>query len=154
LCGSRIGLGDKVIQMAPVAQRDREQLSMLENKRAMYETITMNYRQKVQRLTRLQDMDPDLLLKEIDQPWPGMEADMEVALAIMRTCQENGERMSLLESFHIDEKADKLWFQLPAWQMKIMEEFRSLFDEDEAQYRYLKTMNELISKRLAGGHLN
>ena len=58
--------------MAPVAQRDREQLSMLENKRAMYETITMNYRQKVQRLTRLQDMDPDLLLKEIDQPWPGM----------------------------------------------------------------------------------
>ena len=110
----------------------------------------MNYRQKAQRLTRLQDMDPDLLLKEIDQPWPGMEADMEVALAIMRTCQENGERMSLLESFHIDEKADTLRFELPAWQMKIMEEFRSLFDEDEAQYRYLKTMNELISKRFAG----
>jgi hypothetical protein len=114
----------------------------------------MNYRQKAQRLTRLQDTDPDLLFKEIDQPWPGMEADMEVALAIMRTCQENDERMSLLESFHIDEKADTLRFELPAWQMKIMEEFRSLFDEDEAQYRYLKTMNELISKRFAGGHLN
>jgi hypothetical protein len=137
-----------------IAHHDGEPLTMLKNTRATYETITMNYRQKVQRLTRLQDMDPDLLLKEIDQPWPGMEADMEVALAIMRTCQENGERMSLLESFHIDEKADKLWFQLPDWQMKIMEEFRSLFDEDEAQYRYLKTMNELISKRFAGGHLN
>jgi hypothetical protein len=127
---------------------------MLKNTRATDETITMNYRQKVQRLTHLQDMDPDLLLKEIDQPWPGMEADMEVALAIMRACQENGERMSLLESFHIDEKADTLRFELPAWQMKIMEEFRSLFDEDEAQYRYLKTMNELISKRFSAGHLN
>ncbi len=99
-------------------------------------------------------MYPDLLLKEIDKPWPGMEADMEVALTVMRTCQENGERMSLLESFHIDEKADTLRFELPAWQMKIMEEFRSLFDEDEAQYRYLKTMNELISKRFSAGHLN
>ena len=140
--------------MVLMAHHDGEPLTMLENKRATDETITMNYRQKVQRLARLQDMDPDLLLKEIDQPWPGMEADIDVALAVMRTCQENGERMSLLESFHIDEKADKLWFQLPAWQMKIMEEFRSLFDEDEAQYRYLKTMNELISKRFAGGHLN
>ena len=82
-----------------LAQHDREQLSMLENKRAMDETITMNYRQKVQRLTRLQDMDPDLLLKEIDQPWPGMEADMEVALAVMRTCQENGERHVFVGEF-------------------------------------------------------
>jgi hypothetical protein len=69
-----------------IAHHDGEPLTMLENKRATYEMITMNYRQKVQRLTRLQDMDPDLLLKEIDQPWPGMEADMEVALAVMRTC--------------------------------------------------------------------
>jgi hypothetical protein len=85
-------------------------------------------------------------------PFSGLRAPEH--LAIMRTCQENGERMYLLESFHIDEKADTLRFELPAWQMKIMEEFRSLFDEDEAQYRYLKTMNELISKRFAGGHIN
>ena len=56
--------------------------------------------------------------------------------------------------FYIDEKADKLWFHLPEWKMKVMEEFRPLFDEDEVQYRYLKTMNELISKRFSGGHLN
>src|SRR3954464_5815755 len=98
-----------------MAHHDGEPLTMLKNKRATDETITMNYRQKVQRLTRLQDMDPDLLLKEIRQPWPGMEADMEVALTIMRTCQENGERMSLLESFHIDENPDNLWFQHPDW---------------------------------------
>src|SRR4051794_29357435 len=122
--------------------------------RATDETITMNYRQKVQRLTLSQDMDPDLLLEEMDKPWPGMKEDIDVALGIIWTCQENGERMSLLESFHVDEKADTLRFELPAWQMKIMEEFRSLFDEDEAQYRYLKTMNELISKRFSAGHLN
>ena len=140
--------------MASVAQRDRDQLSVLGDKRATDETVTMNYRSKVKKLTRLQDMDPNLLLEEMDKPWPGMEADIDVALAVMRTCQENGERMSLLESFHIDEKADKLWFQLPIWQMKIMEEFRSLFDEDEAQYRYLRTMNELICNRFSAGHIN
>jgi hypothetical protein len=32
--------------------------------------------------------------------------------------------------------------------MKILEEFRSLFDSDEAQYRYLKTFNELIAKQI------
>src|SRR5688500_14590520 len=98
-----------------IAHHDGEPLTMLKNTRATDETITMNYRQKVQRLTRLQDMDPDLLLKEIDQPWPGMEADMEVALAIMRTCQENGERMSLLESFHIDDTAGEfIWLMILA----------------------------------------
>jgi len=43
---------------------------------------------------------------------------------------------------------------MPEWQTSIMLEFRSLFGEDEAQYRFMKTYNELIGKRMTGPGLN
>jgi hypothetical protein len=39
---------------------------------------------------------------------------------------------------------------MPEWQTSLIAEFRSLFDEDEAQYRFMKTYNELIGKRMTG----
>jgi hypothetical protein len=112
--------------------------------------VRMNYRYAVTELMRLRDTDPDRFLTELDKPWPGMASDMELALDIIRTCQDEGQRMSLIENFHLDEQTDQVWVQLPAWQMKILEEFRSLFDADEAQYRYLKTFHELIAKHIPG----
>jgi hypothetical protein len=109
----------------------------------------MDYRDAVTELMRLRDTEPDRFLTELDKPWPGMASDLELAVDIIRTCQDEGERMSLIESFHIDETADQVWVQLPAWQMKILEEFQSLFDADEAHYRYLKTFNELMAKHLS-----
>jgi hypothetical protein len=43
---------------------------------------------------------------------------------------------------------------MPEWQTSLIAEFRSLFDEDEAQYRFMKTYNELIGKRMTGTGLN
>jgi hypothetical protein len=43
---------------------------------------------------------------------------------------------------------------MPEWQTSLIAEFRSLFDEDEAQYRFMKTYNELIGKQLTGPGLN
>jgi hypothetical protein len=125
-----------------------EQFSILEDQRSTREMVRMNYHYAVTELMRLRDTEPDRFLAELDKPWPGMASDMELALDIIRTCQDEGERMSLIESVHLDEQTDQLWVQLPAWQMKILEEFRSLFDSDEAQYRYLKTFHELIAKHI------
>jgi hypothetical protein len=125
-----------------------EQFSILEDQRSTREMVRMNYHYAVTELMRLRDTEPDRFWAELDKPWPGMASDMELALDIIRTCQDEGERMSLIESVHLDEQTDQLWVQLPAWQMKILEEFRSLFDADEAQYRYLKTLNELIAKHI------
>jgi len=43
---------------------------------------------------------------------------------------------------------------MPEWQTSLIAEFRSLFDEDEARYRFMKTYNELIGKRMTGPGLN
>ena len=43
---------------------------------------------------------------------------------------------------------------MPEWQTSLIAEFRSLFDEDEAQYRFMKTYNELIGKRMTSPGLN
>lgn len=52
------------------------------------------------------------------------------------------------------DKTGEVKVLMPEWQTSIIAEFRSLFDEDEARYRFMKTYNELIGKHMMGRGLN
>jgi hypothetical protein len=98
--------------------------------------------------------DPDLAgflvdLEILDQPWPGMGSDIDLALRIMVEYQRQGRPLRLIEDFEIDGTTGEVRVRMPEWQTRIIVEFTSLFDEAEARYRYLKTYNELVGKRMA-----
>ena len=110
----------------------------------------MRFDEKLKDLLRLQVTEPDAFTAELDQPWPDMQSDIELALGILLEYQEQGRVLRLIEDFHINEETGEVKVQMPEWQMRIMAEFSSLFSASEAQYRFMKTYNELIGKRMAG----
>jgi hypothetical protein len=114
----------------------------------------MGFDQKLKDLLRLQSTQPDAFTAELDQPWPGMRSDIELALGILVEYQRRGKPLRLIEDFQINEETGEVKVLMPEWQTSILSEFCSLFDEDEARYRFMKTCNELIGKRMADPGLN
>ena len=114
----------------------------------------MGFDQKLKDLLKLQTTQPDAFTAELDEPWPGMRSDIELALGILMEHQRWGKPLRLIEDFQINEETGEVKVVMPDWQTSLIAEFRSLFDEDEAQYRFLKTYNELIGKRMTGPALN
>jgi hypothetical protein len=114
----------------------------------------MKFDQKLKDLLRLQITQPDAFSAELDEPWPGMQSDIELALGILIEYQRRGQPLRLIEDFHINEETGEVKVLMPEWQTSILSEFSSLFDEDEARYRFMKTYNELIGKRMIGPGLN
>jgi|SRR3954454_24070827 len=114
----------------------------------------MGFDQKLKDLLRLQATQPNAFSAELDEPWPGMQSDIELALRILMEYQRRGKPLRLIEDFQINEETGEVKVLMPKWQISILSEFCSLFDEDEAQYRFMKTCNELIGKRMTGPGLN
>jgi hypothetical protein len=114
----------------------------------------MEFDQKLKDLLRLQTTQPDAFTAALDEPWPGMRLDIELALGILVEYQWRGKPLRLIEDFQINEETGEVKVLMPEWQTSLISEFRSLFDEDEAQYRFMKTYNELIGKRMTGSGLN
>jgi hypothetical protein len=114
----------------------------------------MGFDQKLKDLLRLQTTQPDAFTAELDEPWPGMQLDIELALGILMKYQRRGETLRLVEDFHINEETGEISVLVPEWQISLIAEFRSLFNEDEARYRFMKTYNELIGKQMTGPGLN
>src|SRR3954471_10974180 len=83
-----------------------------------------------------------------------MRSDIELALGILMEYQRRGKPLRLIEDFQINEETGEVRVLMPEWQTSLISEFRSLFDEDEARYRFMKTYNELIGKRMTGPGLN
>ena len=114
----------------------------------------MGFDQKLKDLLRLQMTQLDAFTAELDEPWPGMQSDIELALRILMEYQRRGKSLRLIEDFQINEKNGEIKVLMPEWQTSLIAEFHSLFDEDEARYRFLKTYNELIGKRMTSPGLN
>src|SRR4051794_8424528 len=114
----------------------------------------MRFDQKLKDLLRLQTTRPDAFSAELDEPWPGMRSDIELALGILVEYQRRGKPLRLVEDFQINEENGEGKGPMPGWETSPIAEFRSFFDEDEAQYRFMKTYNELIGKRMTAPGLN
>ena len=114
----------------------------------------MKFDQKLKDLLRLQSTQPDAFTAKLDEPWPGIRSDIELALGILMEYQRQGEPLRLIEDFQINEETGEVKVLMPEWQTSLIAEFHSLFDEDEARYRFLKTYNELIGKRMTSPGLN
>ena len=114
----------------------------------------MGFDQKLKDLLSLQSTRPDEFTAELDEPWPGMRSDIELALGILMEYQRRGKPLRLIEDFQINEETGEVKVLMPEWQTSLIAEFHSLFDEDEARYRFMKTYNELIGKRMTGPGLN
>ena len=114
----------------------------------------MGFDQKLKDLLKLQTTQPDVFTAELDAPWPGMQSDIELALGILMEYQRRGKPLRLIEDVQINEETGEVKVLMPEWQTSLIAEFRSLFDEDEARYRFMKTYNELIGKRMTGPGLN
>ena len=114
----------------------------------------MRFDQKLKDLLRLQSTQPDAFTAELDEPWLGMRSDIELALGILVEYQRRGEQLRLIEDFQINEETGEVKVLMPEWQTSLIAEFRSLFDKDEAQYRFMKPYNELIGKRMTSPGLN
>jgi hypothetical protein len=114
----------------------------------------MGFDQKLKDLLKLQTTRPDAFTAEQDEPWPGMQPDIELVLGILVEYQWRGKPLRLIEDFQINEETGEVTVLMPEWQTSILSEFRSLFDEDEARYRFMKTYNELIGKRMTAAGLN
>src|SRR3954469_15276446 len=95
----------------------------------------MGFDQKLKDLLRLQMTQPDAFTAELDEPWPGMQSDIELALGILIEYQRRGQPLRLIEDFHINEETGEVKVLMPEWQTSILSEFSSLFDEDEARYQ-------------------
>ena len=50
----------------------------------------MGFDQKLKDLLRLQTTRPDTFTAELDEPWPGMQSDIELALGILMEYQQRG----------------------------------------------------------------
>jgi hypothetical protein len=114
----------------------------------------MGFDRKLKDLLKLQTTQPDAFSAELDEPWPGMRSDIELALGILLEYQRRGKPLRLIEDFQINEETGEVKVVMPDWQTSLIAEFRSLFDEDEARYRFMKTYNELIGKQMTGSGLN
>ena len=114
----------------------------------------MGFDRKLKDLPRLQATRPDAFTAELDEPWPGMRSDIELALGVLAEYQRRGRPLRLVEDVQVDEETGQVKVLMPEWQASLIAEFRSLFDEDEARYRFMKTYNELIGKRMTGPGLN
>ena len=114
----------------------------------------MGFEQKLKDLLSLQETHPEAFATELDQPWPGMGSDIDLGLRIMVESQRQGGPLRLIEDFEIDGTTGEVRVLMPEWQTRIIVEFTSLFEEAEARYRYLKTCNELVGKRMAAQSLH
>src|SRR3954452_4943048 len=110
----------------------------------------MGFDQKLKDLLSLQTTQPDASTAELDEPWPGMQSDIELALGILMEYQRRGNPVRLIEEFQVNQETGEVKVLMPEWQPSLIAEFCSLFEEDEARYRFLKTYNELIGKRMTG----
>src|SRR3954468_14882349 len=99
----------------------------------------MGFDQKLKDLLRLQTTQPDAFTAELDEPWPGMRSDIELALGILMGYQRRGKTLRLMYDFQINEETGEVKVRIPEWQTSLIAEFRSLFDEDEARCRFMKT---------------
>lgn len=64
----------------------------------------MRFDQKLKDLLRLQTTQPDAFTAELDEPWPGMRSDIELALGILVEYQRRGKPLRLIEDFQINEE--------------------------------------------------
>jgi hypothetical protein len=114
----------------------------------------MGFDQKLKDLLKLQTTQPDAFTAKLDEPWPGMQSDIKLALEILLEYQRQGRPLRLIEDFQINEETGEVEVVMPEWQTSLITEFRSLFDEAEARYRFMKTYNELIGKQMTSPGLN
>src|SRR4051812_49564579 len=62
----------------------------------------MGFDQKLKDLLRLQTTQPDAFTAELDEPWPGMRSDIELALGILVEYQRRGQPPPLLQGFQVN----------------------------------------------------
>jgi hypothetical protein len=110
----------------------------------------MTYTAKLRRLERLLRDDYRTYLDELDQPWSGMEDDLDLAITILRKhAARSGGRLPLLERCDIpDDPSETATVILPAWWFEIITVFRDRYEPAEAKYRAQKVFNELIGKQM------
>jgi hypothetical protein len=109
----------------------------------------MTYTSELQRLQRLLHADHAAFLDELDQPWPGMAADLELAVTILLRHAARSGRLPLLEACDMpDDPRGEMTVTLPAWWVEIIAAFRDLYAPAEAEYRTQKVLNELIGKQM------
>ena len=53
----------------------------------------MGFDQKLKDLLKLQTTQPDAFTAKLDEPWPGMQSDIELALGILLEYQRQGSEM-------------------------------------------------------------
>ena len=102
----------------------------------------MGFDQKLKDLLRLQATQPDAFTAELDESWPGMQSDIELALGVLEEYQRRGRPLRLVEDVQVNEETGEVTVLMPEWQASLISEFRSLFDEDEARYRFMKGSDE------------
>jgi len=71
----------------------------------------MGFDQKLKDLLRLQTTRPDAFTAELDEPWPGMQSDIELALGILVEYQRRGKPLRLIEDFQIGS------CRIPGWSL-------------------------------------
>ena len=91
----------------------------------------MGFDQKLKDLLKLQTTQPDAFTAELDEPWPGMRSDIELALGILVEYQRRGKPLRLIEDFQINEETGEVKVLMPEWQTSLK---RSLVET--AFYRY------------------
>jgi hypothetical protein len=80
----------------------------------------MEFDQKPKDLLRLQTTRPDAFIAELDEPWPGMQSDIELALGILVEYQRRGKPLRLIEDFQINEETGEVSVLMPEWQTSIL----------------------------------
>jgi hypothetical protein len=111
----------------------------------------MTYKSELQRLQRLRRADHQAFLDELDQPWPGRDDDLDVAITIIleHAARSDDGRLPLLEACDLpDDPTAAVTVTLPAWWVEIITAFRDRYAPAEAEYRTQKVLNELIGKAL------
>jgi hypothetical protein len=63
----------------------------------------MGFDQKLKDLLRLQTTQPDAFTAELDEPWSGMQSDIELVLGILVEYQRRGKPLRLIEDFQIND---------------------------------------------------
>ncbi len=113
----------------------------------------MNYKSELRRLQRLLRADHEAYLDELDQPWAGMDEDLDLAVEILlRHAAKSGGRLPHIEAYHLPEDPrEEATVTLPAWWVEIITAFRDRYAPAEAKYRTQKVLNELIGKRMGRG---
>ena len=96
----------------------------------------MGFEQKLKDLLGLQETHLEAFAAELDQPWPGMGSDIDLAPRIVVEYQRQGGPLRLIEDFEIDGTTGEVRVLMPEWQTRIIVEFTSRFDEAEARYRF------------------